>query len=262
MRKILLLSIVCLFAVGYSVAYAGTSTVSHSTCSLVSQVVTAHHAAETGDEVKMAAKDKEAMVEKKWKIAGEYMEMCNCKVTCPCNFLSTPTEGYCNAILGFQINEGSYGKVDLKGQKVAVMVKSPHEMQLGGWKAAYYVDEGANSEQRGALQKIFSGEAGGDPKFFKDVVIKLLGFRFVPVDITIEGDKRSINIPGIVNSEIVARKLDDGRPIYLENIPLSPWLVGRLAQAQGVRYKYKDFDLEWDYAGRHGLMASFEWTGP
>ena len=65
------------------------------------------------------------MAEENWKISGDYFEVCSCQVTCPCNFLSLPTEGHCDACLIWGINEGSYGQVDLAGQKVAVVAKSP-----------------------------------------------------------------------------------------------------------------------------------------
>lgn len=33
-----------------------------------------------------------------WKIAGTHMDACNYVVTCPCPFLSDPTEGTCTFV--------------------------------------------------------------------------------------------------------------------------------------------------------------------
>ena len=34
-----------------------------------------------------------------WSLEGTYAENCNCDVMCPCLYLQTPTEGFCEAML-------------------------------------------------------------------------------------------------------------------------------------------------------------------
>ncbi|MBI3680386.1 MAG: DUF1326 domain-containing protein [Acidobacteria bacterium] len=45
---------------------------------------------------------------------GEYT-----KPACPCIFLSPPTEGDCTAVVGWHIDTGNLGAVDLAGLNVA-----------------------------------------------------------------------------------------------------------------------------------------------
>ena len=60
-----------------------------------------------------------------WKVTGTYFEACNCDVACPCIFLSPPTTGECKALLGWHIDEGSFGDVALERLNVALYVYSP-----------------------------------------------------------------------------------------------------------------------------------------
>ena len=35
----------------------------------------------------------------RWRIAGDWWDLCNCAIGCPCNFGSDPTLGYCEGVL-------------------------------------------------------------------------------------------------------------------------------------------------------------------
>ena len=98
---------------------------------------------------------------KKWSLTGSYFEACNCKVACPCIFLSPPTEGDCTALVGWHIDKGSFDDVKLDGLNVALAVYSPGTMVETKWKAALYFDDKASEEQKNRLMQIFTGQAGG-----------------------------------------------------------------------------------------------------
>ena len=96
-----------------------------------------------------------------WSLKGGYFETCNCETACPCVFLSPPTEAGCTVLVAWHADEGRFGDVSLDGLNVALAVDSPGHMAEVKWKAALYLDERASEEQRQALTKIFSGQAGG-----------------------------------------------------------------------------------------------------
>jgi len=83
-----------------------------------------------------------------WKLDGQYLEACNCKAACPCIFLSTPTEGDCTAVVGWHIDKGNLGAVDLTGLNVAMAVYTPGAMHLTKWRAALYLDAKASESQK------------------------------------------------------------------------------------------------------------------
>ena len=34
-----------------------------------------------------------------WRLTGDWWDLCNCAIGCPCNFGSDPTLGYCEGVL-------------------------------------------------------------------------------------------------------------------------------------------------------------------
>ena len=57
-----------------------------------------------------------------WHIKGDWWDLCNCAIGCPCVFGSEPTLGYCEGVLTWLIREGSYGDVSLDGELGVAMV--------------------------------------------------------------------------------------------------------------------------------------------
>ena len=49
----------------------------------------------------------------RWHVSGDWFDVCNCTVPCPCTFAQAPTEGECEGILAWHIREGTYGDVRL-----------------------------------------------------------------------------------------------------------------------------------------------------
>jgi hypothetical protein len=68
-----------------------------------------------------------------WRLAGEYLENCNCEVLCPCSVgprserggtLARPTQGYCDVPVVFRIDRGMHGDVRLDGLAAAWAMES------------------------------------------------------------------------------------------------------------------------------------------
>jgi hypothetical protein len=60
-----------------------------------------------------------------WQLKGTYFESCNCEVVCPCNFLGSPTEGECTALVAWHIDQGADGGVSLDDLNVASLFTRP-----------------------------------------------------------------------------------------------------------------------------------------
>lgn len=94
----------------------------------------------------------------KWELKGRELVNCNCDYGCPCQFTALPTHGHCQAVAGFQIDEGHYGDVKLDGLRCASIMQWPGAIHEGGGRCQPIVDERADEAQREALLKIMSGE--------------------------------------------------------------------------------------------------------
>lgn len=200
------------------------------------------------------------MAQEKWKISGDYFESCNCDVICGCLIQSPPSRGRCDAALAFHIAEGTYGQTSLSGLNSVLVVSfpGPGKMRDGNWTAALYVDNQASKEQQEALSNIFSGKAGGPMQLMSGLISQFLGVKAAPITFTMEGNKRRLTIPDVLEIDIEAVTGRDGaEPLWVTNAahPVSP----RLSLAKSQAYRYADHNLAWDTSGTNGHYSAFSW---
>jgi Protein of unknown function (DUF1326) len=53
-----------------------------------------------------------------WRLSGDWFDVCNCTIPCPCYFAQAPAFGDCEGTLVWHIGEGRYGQVVLDGLNV------------------------------------------------------------------------------------------------------------------------------------------------
>jgi hypothetical protein len=58
------------------------------------------------------------------------------RLSAPCVFLSSPTEGNCTVLVGWHIESGKFDHATLDGLNVAALFYSPGPMPQGNWSAA------------------------------------------------------------------------------------------------------------------------------
>jgi hypothetical protein len=202
----------------------------------------------------------------KWSLRGEYMESCNCDYLCPCIYTNpqeAATHDHCTAVMVFRIDEGHFGETKLNGLKFALVIRSGRVMADGNWILAGVVDDSANDLQRAALAAIAAGEAGGTPALIRqNLVGDFRGVEFKPIEVHIEGLRRSAAIPDILSFEIegVASRNRSGDSLYIDNTahPANR----RLALARSKETHVNGFGIALDLAGKgnNGHYAPFAWA--
>jgi hypothetical protein len=139
----------------------------------------------------------------KWTIKGREFINCNCSYGCPCQFNGLPTHGHCQAVGGFEIEQGHHGSTKLDGLKFAAIFRWPGAIHEGKGEAAVVIDERATQEQRGALLRILSGQdtEPGATVFsvFASTLEKLHDPIFAPIDfqVDIAGRKARLMVQGV-----------------------------------------------------------------
>ncbi|MCF7984056.1 MAG: DUF1326 domain-containing protein [Thiohalocapsa sp.] len=195
--------------------------------------------------------------ESDWKLKGNYFESCNCDLVCPCIFLRPPTEGFCEAFVGWHVEEGHMGDVKLDGLNIAAWLHSPGSLTDGNWRLALYLDDRASDEQSAALTRIFGGEAGGHPAVLAGLVGELLGVKSAPIEFKEENGDHFLEIPGVGRNLTHALEGEDGGKVTVANHPLqvSPGHPVEVGYSEDAHYK--DYDVEWRQDNRVGLAAPF-----
>jgi hypothetical protein len=205
-----------------------------------------------------------------WRIIGDFIDFCRCRLPCACSWGQPPDEGECDGLIAYRIREGHYGDVTLDGLNVAGL--SHFEGNI--WdpdtrmKAGFIIDERADDAQRQALQTIFGGQAGSWPKVFTDEVLgEMLGMEFARIDLEIANDASSwtLEIPGMAKGStkvVTGPTTGPGEPVRVTNIPGSEAGPNSGPMTYGIAEvnETEGFGFKWDWSGRSSKHIPFEWS--
>jgi len=202
-----------------------------------------------------------------WFIAGDWWDLCNCAIGCPCNFGSDPTLGYCEAVLTWLIRDGNYGDVPLDGDLAAVLVVHFEGNALEkNRQFGFLLDDRANPEQRHALEAIFTGQAGGIFAAWRDLTIQVDGVDFVPMNVSHDDEEWKIEVPGLIDGlagPFRKYMVPDNDTCRIYNAPRPEVTPGYLTVGQAARNIVTGvFGRNWDWSKRSSKHIAFELRGP
>jgi hypothetical protein len=134
-----------------------------------------------------------------WRMTVHNIEACNCRPGCNCQFTGFPDDGGCEAMIGGEVQEGSYGDVALAGVRYVIAFIYPKAIHEGGGNVAVFIDERATPAQADAIAMILSGRAGGMPfEALAGTVASLDGPVLAPIEMTVNRTKSAFRIPGVL----------------------------------------------------------------
>jgi hypothetical protein len=206
----------------------------------------------------------------KWKVSGDFFDVCKCNIPCPCEFAQAPTYGDCDGVLAWHIKKGQYGQISIDGLNVLGIGGFTGNIWEGNTKvtAALFFDEKANEQQREALQMIFTGKAGGFMGEFAKLIGDVRGLEFAPIKFEIADDLSSwsAEIPGkaLGKAEALAGPMTPpDKRVQTINPPGSEvgpgatatWGISTADQADAMGFK-------WQRKGQSSKHLHFEWSGP
>jgi hypothetical protein len=198
----------------------------------------------------------------RWWAEGLLFENCTCQVICPAHvsFRQNCTHERCVGHWTIHFADGAYGKTPLSGLNVVIVFDSPQQMFSGDWVQAMYVDAAADAGQRGAIETIFTGEAGGPWAVLARFVGRRLETRYVPIHVEDEGRVKRVRVEGILASTIEALKgKDRDREVLLENM-FNQIHAPTQVLAHGES-RLSDQGILLSTEGSHALYSRFSWKG-
>ena len=205
----------------------------------------------------------------KWNVTGDFIDFCKCTVPCPCTFGQAPTEDDCEGIIGFHFREGNYGDVDMGGVNVIALAVFEGNIWDADTRAnmGMIIDAATSEEQRGAIQALFGGEAGGWLQLFaENMVGEMLGMEVAPVELEIDDDLKSwrVSIDGMAQgeAELLTGPTSGGERLAVHNPPGSEVGPGQGPATYGIATtdKVDVFGLKWERSGRSAKHIPFEWS--
>ena len=198
-----------------------------------------------------------------WRIAGTYLEVCNCDAICPCRRIDgaqggRSTYGECAGALSWRIVEGSVNGLDMSDLCVVLATWYSDDEPGSPWRWVLHVDERADEPSRAALEDVFVGRLGGTPLSQFPWAFKPSNLlAVVPSRIEIDHTPgRGWFRAGSSVSVRIAAPYETQSPVTC--IIPGHDRTGRevVAEALEVHNEYLDFS----YSGRCGYEATFEYS--
>jgi hypothetical protein len=129
-----------------------------------------------------------------YHLEGRLLEVCDCRVLCPCWIGEDPDNGTCDTIVAYHFDKGLIDGVDVTGATLAIVAHLPGNILKGDWRVAVYIDEKASSEQQDALLKVYTGQAGGPVADIAKLVGEVVAVERAPILFDVREGRGTIKI--------------------------------------------------------------------
>ncbi len=195
----------------------------------------------------------------KWNFETEYIQSCNCDYGCPCNFNGYPTEGHCEALIGYRVTGGSIGGTKLDGVKFAVGAWWPKAIHEGNGAARIYVDPAATAAQAKAVEDLNTGKHGGGVfEIFPKTWTKVYPLKTAKIDWTFKGHDSKFTVAGV--GEVASAHIRNAvtNDPFEGEIRLPRGIAWKRADVTSVDWWLKDPEAAWDM--RHAKASGFVTT--
>jgi hypothetical protein len=141
-----------------------------------------------------------------WEITAREFANCNCAYGCPCQFNALPTHGHCQAVVGYEIDEGLFGDIRLAGLRAVYVAKWPGAVHKGNGEMQVIIDERADHAQREAVRQILYGEETAPGNTVWNVFMTTMTTVHDPLytamqfEVDIEARRARLVVPGLIEA--------------------------------------------------------------
>ena len=125
-----------------------------------------------------------------YHLEGRLLEVCNCRVLCPCWIGEDPDFGTCDTIVAWHFDKGTIDGVDVSDRTIAMIAHVPGNILQGNWRAAVYLDERVTPAQEEAILDVYTGKQGGPVAELAKLVGEVVSVEKVPITFTVQGGQR------------------------------------------------------------------------
>lgn len=198
-----------------------------------------------------------------FRLKADSVEACNCQHGCNCQFGGYPNEGKCEFIIGWDVTDGRFGDVPLKGVRAAVAAKYPGAIHEGNGHVVLFIDDQATDAQAEALATILSGKVGGMPwEALAGTITRFDGPVRKPVEITIAAERSALRVPGHIDLQLTPLRnpvTGEDKEVHI-SYPKGGffWNDAAIATTAVMRAEHGDLRLEWP--NKYASAAEVNWT--
>ena len=197
-----------------------------------------------------------------YQLEGRLLEVCNCRVLCPCWIGEDPDNGTCDTIVAWRFDKGKIEGVDVAGTTIVCVAHVPGNILKGNWRAAIYVDDKASKAQEEAILKVYTGKLGGPVADLVKLIGEVVSVERVPITFDVEGGKGTLKVGDVGYAELEPYQGATGAPTTLTDtifstVPGAPVFVGK---SPHYRSKNKALGIDVDLKGHNALQSTFRFN--
>lgn len=198
-----------------------------------------------------------------YTLEGSILEVCDCKVLCPCWIGEDPDNGTCDSVIAYHVDKGNIEGVDVSGLTMAMVAHIPGNVLNGNFRTMTFVDDQASIEQEQALLMAFAGKLGGPLEDLSKLVGEMVGVERAPITFDVQGGKGTLRIGADAEAVMEPYRGPTGEVTTLNEsvfstIPGSPAYV---AKASKYRVKNAAVGLDIDLQGHNAIQGAFRFEG-
>jgi hypothetical protein len=197
-----------------------------------------------------------------YHLEGRLLEVCNCRVLCPCWIGEDPDFGTCDTIVAWRFDKGSIDGVDVAGHTIAMIAHVPGNILEGNWRAAVYLDDAVTPQQEQAILNVYTGKLGGPVAELAKLVGEVVSVEKVPLTFDVQGGKGTLKVGTAGYAELEPYKSASGATTTLTDtvfstVPGAPVFVGK---APRYRSKNEKLGIDLDIKDHNALQSTFVFT--
>nr|WP_284506686.1 DUF1326 domain-containing protein [Caballeronia sp. GAWG1-5s-s] len=197
-----------------------------------------------------------------YQLMGSILEVCECKILCPCWVGEDPDSGTCRSALAYHYDRGVIDGVDVSGRTVAFAAFIPGNVLKGGWRVAMFIDDQASDAQFDALASVHRGERGGPLADIVKLIGEMVSVQRAPIEYAVAEGRGRMKVGDVVEADMEPYRGPTGEPTQLvesifSTIPGSPAFV---AKASSFRLRYDALDLDLNLSGHNAIQGSFSFS--
>jgi hypothetical protein len=194
-----------------------------------------------------------------YQLEGRLLEVCNCRVLCPCWIGEDPDYGTCDTIIAWHFDKGTINGVDVSDRTIALIAHVPGNILQGNWRAAVYLDDRVTPAQEQAILDVYTGKLGGPVGDLVKLVGQVVSVEKVPIKFAVQGGKGTIEVGTAGFAELVPYQSATGQTTTLTDtvfstVPGAPVFVGKSPR---YRSKQPQVGIDLDMTGHNALQSTF-----
>ena len=197
-----------------------------------------------------------------YHLEGRLLEVCNCRVLCPCWIGEDPDFGTCDTIVSWHFDKGTIEGIDVSGLTLAAVAHVPGNILQGNWRAAIFVDDKASPAQEAALLKVYTGQAGGPIADLAKLIGEVVSVERAPILFTVDGGRGTLKIGTDYMAELEPYVSATGKTTTLTDtvfstVPGAPVFVGK---APIYRSKNAKLGIDLNLKNHNALQSTFQFV--